>query len=80
MAIANHEGPDADGPLPEDCYLSYLVPSTTSFNPEEALDTTGDSFANKVGAVEQRDQLFFGMRFAPSLLVPRSPSSPIDSR
>ncbi|KAK1837284.1 TRAPP trafficking subunit Trs65-domain-containing protein [Podospora conica] len=59
MALADHEGADSDVPLPEDCYLSYLVPSSTAFDPKEALDTAGDSFANKLAAVEQRDQLFF---------------------
>lgn len=70
----NHGGADSDAPLPEDCYLSYLVPSSTAFDPQESLDTAGDSFANRLAAVEQRDQLFFGTRFASSLPIPRSPS------
>lgn len=75
----NHEGADSD-PLPEDCYLSYLVPSSTAFDPQQALDTAGDSFANRLAAVEQRDQLFFGTRFASSLPIPRSPISYPDPR
>lgn len=76
----NHEGADSDAPLPEDCYLSYLVPSSTAFDPKQALDTAGDSFANRLAAVEQRDQLFFGTRFASSLPTPRPPSSYPDFR
>ncbi len=69
----------------EQSYLTYIIPFATAFSPEEALGQgTGAGAAPSaieaaISAIEQRDQLFFGTRFAPcfSRLAPTcSPPPP----
>jgi hypothetical protein len=45
-------------------YLTYIIPFATHFSPEEALGQGEGSVESKIAKIEQRDQLFFGMRFA----------------
>jgi hypothetical protein len=57
---------DAADTFLEQSYLTYIIPSATHFSPEEAL-TQGEgegSVEGKISSIEQREQLFFGMRFA----------------
>lgn len=55
----------------EQSYLTYIIPFATQFNPKEALQQSGGSVESNIANVEQRDQLFFGMRFAncPNVIV-----------
>lgn len=59
---AGHGAPDA---FLEHSYLTYIIPFATNFDPKEALQQGTGSLETKIANVEQRDQLFFGMRFAP---------------
>lgn len=55
--------PIADAFL-EQSYLTYIVPFATNFSPEEAFRDVGNSIEGAISSIEQRDQLFFGTRFA----------------
>jgi hypothetical protein len=56
--------PVADAFL-EQSYLTYIIPFATEFNPEDALRSGTGSIESKIAGIEQREQLFFGTRFAP---------------
>lgn len=45
-------------------YLTYIIPFATNFDPEDALGRGENSVESKISNIEQRDRLFFGMRFA----------------
>ncbi|KAK3301119.1 TRAPP trafficking subunit Trs65-domain-containing protein [Chaetomium fimeti] len=51
--------PDVADAFLEQSYLTYIIPSTTKFDPEEALRQDGSSIENNISSIEQRDQLFF---------------------
>jgi hypothetical protein len=55
--------PDIADVFLEQSYLTYIVPSTTKFDPKEVLQD-GGSIESNISSIEQRDQLFFGTRFA----------------
>ncbi len=61
-------------------YLTYLVPLATNFDPKEILKPGADSFQDRLAAVEQRDRLFFGTRFAHCPQVSISTCSWVDRR
>ena len=69
---------DAGRAFLEHSYLTYIIPHTTEFDCEKPLQPGEDSYRDKFSGVEQRDMLFFGMRFAlcPSLLVFPCSSAP----
>jgi hypothetical protein len=54
--------PDVAGAFLEQSYLTYIIPSITKFDPEDALQQDGSSIESKISSIEQRDQLFFGTR------------------
>jgi hypothetical protein len=56
--------PDAAAAFLEQSYLTYIIPFATKFDPEEALQRDGASIESNIAGTEQRDQLFFGTRFA----------------
>lgn len=56
--------PDVADAFLNQSYLTYIIPSTTKFDPEEALQQDGGSIESNISSIEQRDQLFFGTRFA----------------
>ncbi|KAH6845235.1 TRAPP trafficking subunit Trs65-domain-containing protein [Chaetomium sp. MPI-CAGE-AT-0009] len=51
--------PDMADAFLEQSYLTYIIPSTTKFDPEDALQQDGSSIESKISSIEQRDQLFF---------------------
>lgn len=56
-----HDAPDA---FLEHSHLTYIIPFATEFSPEAALREGGGSVESRIANIEQRDQLFFGTRFA----------------
>lgn len=56
--------PDVADAFLEQSYLTYIIPSTTKFDPKEVLQQNGGSIESNISSIEQRDQLFFGTRFA----------------
>jgi hypothetical protein len=63
MAVPDEQ--DVAQQLFKGSYLSYLVPFATNFHVEQAVAKRGHELCQTVlDAVEQRDVLFFGMRFA----------------
>lgn len=55
---------DAADTFLQQAYLTYIIPFASDFDPEEALSRGEDSVESKIANIEQRDQLFFGTRFA----------------
>jgi hypothetical protein len=90
MAVPDHDPVDAANPAPaapdaflEESYLTYIVPFATRFDPREAFRQVPGSVERSISAVEQRDQLFFGMEVrallppvCPGLLIPASQTRP----
>jgi hypothetical protein len=56
----------------EQSYLTYIIPFATNFSPESALQQGAGSVETIISSIEQRDQLFFGTRFAHCSLLLRS--------
>ena len=49
----------------EQSYLTYIIPSATSFSPSDVLEQGGGkSVESTISGIEQRQQLFFGTKFA----------------
>lgn len=49
----------------EQSYLTYIIPSATSFSPGDVLEQGGGgSVESTISGIEQRQQLFFGTKFA----------------
>jgi hypothetical protein len=51
----------------EQSYLTYIIPSATRFSPDEILQQSRggeQSVESAISGIEQRQQLFFGTRFA----------------
>ncbi|VBB72683.1 Putative protein of unknown function [Podospora comata] len=59
MAVPDAPGRDANDVFLENAHLTYIVPFTTKFNPDEALRQDEGSFESKLAGIELRDQLFF---------------------
>ncbi|KAK0729355.1 TRAPP trafficking subunit Trs65-domain-containing protein [Apiosordaria backusii] len=59
MAVPDVPGHDSSDTFLENSHLTYIVPFTTKFNPDEALRQGGGSFETKLAGIELRDQLFF---------------------
>ncbi|KAK4681954.1 hypothetical protein QC764_112100 [Podospora pseudoanserina] len=59
MAVPDSPGRDANDVFLENAHLTYIVPFTTKFNPDEALRQGEGSFESKLAGIELRDQLFF---------------------
>ncbi|KAK5652554.1 hypothetical protein OQA88_10315 [Cercophora sp. LCS_1] len=60
MAIRDQvEGSRQGDTFVEDSFLTYFIPSATKFGFEDIQNLNGDTFQDKLGALEQRDQLFF---------------------
>jgi hypothetical protein len=55
----------------EQSYLTYIIPFATNFSPESALQQGAGSVESTISNIEQRDQLFFGTRFAHCSLLLR---------
>ncbi len=51
-------------------YLTYIVPFATNFKLEQALGQGDEPNRSLFDSIEQRESLFFGMRFA---LLPCAP-------
>lgn len=68
MALPDSNGANeaADGAetFLEQSYLTYIIPSATSFDPEDALRPGAGAVESTISGIEQREQLFFGTRFA----------------
>ncbi|KAK1757478.1 TRAPP trafficking subunit Trs65-domain-containing protein [Echria macrotheca] len=60
MAVPDLDEAGEDGAsLAQHSYLSYFIPAATNFSPEDHLQTGEEPIQDKLGAVEQRDLLFF---------------------
>ncbi|KAK4173015.1 TRAPP trafficking subunit Trs65-domain-containing protein [Triangularia setosa] len=59
MAVPDTSGHGANDVFLENSHLTYIIPFTTKFNPDEALRQGEGSFESKLAGIELRDQLFF---------------------
>lgn len=68
MALPDSNGANeaADGAeaFLEQSYLTYIIPAATGFSPENALRPGAGTVESAISGIEQREQLFFGTRFA----------------
>jgi len=70
MAVPENDdlAEDADARFVEQSYLTYMVPSETNINLEQAFESSEGS-GSLLDAIPKRDLLFFGKYF--SFLIPR---------
>ncbi|KAK4201851.1 TRAPP trafficking subunit Trs65-domain-containing protein [Triangularia verruculosa] len=59
MAVPDATGHDANDGFLQNAHLTYIIPFSTKFNPDEALREGEGSFESKLAGIELRDQLFF---------------------